>query len=145
MIELPVQTIFHTIEKSIKEYRRFAQRNLKKTNTDITVDQALLLTYLNNHSDFSQNKIAVLMFKDNASVTRMIELLIKKKYLKRHINEQDRRKFNLKLTAVGQKTLNDFFPVISSNRNIALKGITNNEIDQLNNILTKIINNCNPK
>ena len=145
MIELPSQIIFHAIEKSIKEYRRFAQRNLKKTNTDITVDQALLLFFLNNHSDFSQNKIGALMFRDNASVTRMIDLLIKKKYLNRHINEHDRRKFNLKLTTVGQKTLNDFIPVISSNRKLALKGITNNEIDQLNNILTKIINNCNPK
>ncbi len=145
MIELPSQIIFHTIEKSIKEYRRFSQRNLNISNADITVDQALLLFFLNNHSDFSQNKIGALMFKDNASVTRMIDLLIKKNYLKRHINELDRRKFNLKLTAVGQKTLNDFIPVISSNRNIALKGITKNELGQLNNILTKIINNCNPK
>jgi DNA-binding MarR family transcriptional regulator len=145
MIELPSQTIFYTIEKGIKEYRRFAQRNLNETIENITIDQALLLIFLNNYPKLSQNKIGELVFKDNASVTRMIELMAKKDYIKRSINNADRRKYNLSITDKGQNILTDLNTVISSYRKSALEGITDNEIAQLKNTLNKIINNCNSK
>ncbi len=145
MIELPSQTIFYTIEKAIKEYRRFAQRNLNKTIENITVDQALLLIFKNNYPELSQNELSEIMFKDNASVTRMIELMAKKDYLERSINKQDRRKYNLNITEKGEKILTDLNTIILSNRKSALRGISNSEITQLKNTLNKIINNCNSK
>ncbi len=145
MIELPSQTIFYTIEKGIKEYRRFAQRNLNEKIENITIDQALLLIFLNNHPELSQNEIGELVFKDNASITRMIELMTKKDYLKRSINENDRRKYNLSLTDKGQNILTDLSTVILSNRKSALEGITDNEIAQLMKTLNKIISNCKTK
>ena len=145
MFKLPSQTIFYTIEKTIKEYRRFAQRNLNKTIENITVDQALLLIFQNNYPELSQNELGELMFKDNASVTRMIELMVKKDYLERSINKQDRRKYNLNITDKGKKILTDLNTIILSNRKSALRGISNSEITQLKNTLNKIINNCNSK
>ena len=145
MYKLPSQTIFYTIEKTIKEYRRFAQRNLNKTIKNITVDQALLLIFKNNHPELSQNELGELMFKDNASVTRMIELMAKKDYLERSINKQDRRKYNLNITDNGKEILTDLNTIILSNRESALRGISNSEITQLKDTLNKIINNCNSK
>lgn len=145
MFKLPSQTIFYTIEKTIKEYRRFAQRNLNKTIENITIDQALLLIFKNNYPELSQNELGELMFKDNASVTRMIELMAKKDYLERSINKQDRRKYNLNITDKGEKILTDLNTIILSNRKSALRGISNSEITQLKNTLNKIINNCNSK
>ena len=145
MYKLPSQTIFYTIEKTIKEYRRFAQRNINKTIENITVDQALLLIFKNNYPELSQNELGELMFKDNASVTRMIELMAKKGYLERSINKQDRRKYNLNITDKGEKILTDLNTIILSNRKSALRGISNSEITQLKNTLNKIINNCNSK
>jgi DNA-binding MarR family transcriptional regulator len=145
MIELPSQTIFYTIEKAIKEYRRFAQRNLNKTIDKITINQALLLIFLNKHPEFSQKELGELMFKDNASVTRMIELMTKRDYLERFVNKEDRRKYNLNITVKGKKILTDLNNIILTNRESALIGITKKEITQLNNTLNKIINNCNTK
>jgi DNA-binding MarR family transcriptional regulator len=145
MFKLPSQTIFYTIEKTIKEYRRFAQRNLNKTIENITIDQALLLIFKNNYPELSQNELGELMFKDNASVTRMIELMAKKDYLERSINKQDRRKYNLNITDNGKKILTDLNTIILSNRKSALRGISNSEITQLKNTLNKIINNCKSK
>lgn len=145
MFKLPSQTIFYSIEKTIKEYRRFAQRNLNKTIENITIDQALLLIFKKNYPELSQNELSELMFKDNASVTRMIELMTKKDYLERSINKQDRRKFNLNITDNGEKILTDLNTIILSNRKSALRGISNSEITQLKNTLDKIINNCNSK
>ena len=145
MIELPSQTIFHSIEKAIKEYRKFAQRNISKEAGNITIDQALLLILLNNHPELSQNEIGELIFKDNASVTRMIELLAKKEYLNRTINNHDRRKYKLTITDKGQTILETLGKVIISNRKSALYGVTEEEVEQLKSILNKIINNCNQK
>lgn len=142
MIELPSQTIFHAIEKAIKEYRRFAQRKINEKVGNITVDQTLLLIFLNNHPELSQNEIADLIFKDNASVTRMIELLTKREYLDRRLNNVDRRKYNLEITHSGKKILDSLSNVIASNRKSALNGITKAELEQLNNTLNKIIKNC---
>lgn len=142
MIQLPSQTIFYSIEKAIKEYRRFAQRNINKTIENITIDQALLLIFLNNYPNLSQNEIGELIFKDNASVTRMIELMARKDYIKREVNNADRRKYNLSITDKGQHILLDLGSLIPSNRKSALEGITDNEITQLNKTLNKIINNC---
>ncbi|MGK0447845.1 MAG: DNA-binding MarR family transcriptional regulator [Polaribacter sp.] len=145
MIELPSRTIFYTIEKAIKEYRRFAQRNLNKTIDKITIDQALLLINKNKHPELSQKELGELMFKDNASVTRMIELMTKRDYLERYVNKKDRRKYNLNITVKGEKILTDLNKIILTNRESALIGITEKEIAQLKNTLNKIINNCHTK
>lgn len=144
MIEIPSQTVFHSIEKAIKEYRKFAQRNIDDKIGNITIDQALLLIFLNNHPELSQNEIGELIFKDNASITRMIELLTKKEYLNRTINDLDRRKYNLNITDNGQTILDVLSNVIASNRKSALNGVTEAELEQLKNTLNKIIDNCKP-
>lgn len=145
MIEIPSQTVFYAIEKAIKEYRRFAQGNIAKVVKDITLDQALLLLFLNDNLELSQKEIAKLVFKDRASVTRMLELMRKNEYLSREINQEDRRKYTLKITEKGQRILQEILPIISFNRVSALKGISNEEIFQLFTILNQITTNCQSK
>ena len=70
--------LFYYIEKAIKSYRQFAQRELKNAGLSITVDQWLTLNCLHENPDMSQKELAETIFKDNASITRIIELLVKK-------------------------------------------------------------------
>lgn len=141
--ELPSQTAFYSIEKAIKEYRRFAQKNISKHYKDITVDQALILQFLNQNPDLSQIELGNLLFKDNASITRMIELMVKKGYLERSINLKDRRRFDIKISTKGNLILDGISTIVSSNRKKALENVTEDEIDTLERILNKIIANCN--
>ena len=138
----PQQTIFYTIEKAIKSYRKFSQKQLSDVVSGITVDQVLVLTVIESSPDIAQHEIASLLFKDYASITRMIELLVKNEYLTRSINETDRRKFTLKISAKGETTLKQLKPIILKNRTDALEGISNSEVNQLFTTLNKIINNC---
>ena len=68
--------------------------------------------------------------------------MVNKKYLKRSINKVDRRRFSIKLTAKGKKVLKALPPIILSNREKSLKGITKKEIIQLESLLKKITSNC---
>lgn len=141
-IENPTGTALYSIEKAIKEYRKLAQKNIAKVVKDITVDQCLVLLILQQNESISQNELANLVFKDNASITRMIELMVKNDYLIRTIHSEDRRKFNLTVTEKGLKTIELIEPVIQSNRETALHGLSLKEITLLDQTLQKIIRNC---
>jgi len=138
----PTATVLYLIEHAIKEYRKISQRNISKIVKDITIDQCLVLIILNKDDKISQNELANLVFKDNASITRMIELMVKKDYLNRTIHQEDRRKFNLEVTEKGKKMLELINPIAKLNRETALNGLSLEEINLLEKTLNKIITNC---
>ncbi len=141
-LEAPHNTVIYTIEKAIKEYRKFGHKNIKKVADDITIDQGLVLIILEQNPDISQKEIAELVFKDYASMTRMIDLMVKKEYLQRAINEVDRRRFTLSISKKGKQTIKKLIPTVKQNRSIALNGLSQKEITQLYSSLNKIIANC---
>jgi MarR family transcriptional regulator, transcriptional regulator for hemolysin len=69
--------IFYKIEKAIKSYRQLAQKKLREAGLRITVDQWLALNCLKDAPILSQKELAAILFKDEASVTRIIRLLEK--------------------------------------------------------------------
>lgn len=141
----PRQSIFYSIEQAIKEYRKYAQHQISIIVPDITLDQTLVLILIYHDKDFSQKEIAEFLFKDYASLTRIIEILVKNSFLNRSENSADRRKKSLKLTAKGKKTIDRLTPVIFQNRINALDGITTIEMAKLKSTLNKITTNCKTK
>jgi MarR family transcriptional regulator for hemolysin len=135
---------FYGLEKAIKTYRQFAQRNISKAGLDITIDQWLILKTLQENPEVTQQELAVTVFKDFASVTRMIELLVNKGYLTRSLHATDRRRFCLTITEAGCNIIETLQPLILSNRETALAGIPAENITRLNRILHQIILNCQP-
>jgi DNA-binding MarR family transcriptional regulator len=144
-IDLPSETVFHTIESTIKEYRKFSQKNISTVLEDMTIDQGMVLLFLNEYPELTQKEIAVLVFRDNASMTRMINNMVQKKYLSRSMNDQDRRRFKLGITSKGKEVLNLLPTIIQNNRTSSLAGITKNELNQLGTILNKIKSNITKK
>ena len=142
MISSPQHTVFYTIEKAIKEYRKFAFKRIQDSFNDITLDQALLIQYLRENPSLSQKEIAQLIFKDNASVTRMIELMVKNKYLKRSVDKNDRRKHIIELTDKAERSIEEMNNIILSNRIAAQEGIDSKDIESMKQTLNKIIENC---
>jgi len=142
MTSNPKQSIFYTIEKTIKEYRKYAQHNIVKHINDITLDQALVLTIIDTEPDISQKEIANFLYKDYASLTRIIELMVEKNYVTRQTNEADRRRFKLIITEKGKTALKKIIPIIKTNRESAILGLSQEEVSQLKTFLNKIIINC---
>jgi DNA-binding MarR family transcriptional regulator len=135
-------TVFYAIDKAIKSYRQFAQRNIKRSKIDITIDQWLTLKTIHDNPDMTQREIADKVFKDYASVTRMIELLVKRGYLKRSFHEEDRRRFTLVLTEKGYHIHAILTPIVHHNRTVALEGLTIEDVAKLHELLEKITHNC---
>lgn len=134
--------VFYTVEKAIKSYRRYAQKQLKDNGLKITIDQWLVMKNILDNPSISQQEIAEKVFKDNASVTRIIDLLFKAKYLKRSVNKTDRRKTTLVVTPEGIELIDKVYKVVQEYRTTALKGINKHDIETTNHVLDAIITNC---
>ncbi|WP_167855515.1 MarR family winged helix-turn-helix transcriptional regulator [Hymenobacter fodinae] len=141
-VDTPTQTVLYTLEQAIKAYRKLCQHNLDAVADDLTVDQALTLIVLEKYPALSQQQIAELVFKDKASITRIIELLTQKGLLTRDIHPQDRRKFALSITTQGKHILAHLADTIALNQQTALAGLADEEIRQFHQTLQKIIANC---
>lgn len=139
--DTPTSTVLYSIEETIKAYRRLSQQNISRIVPKITVDQALILIII-DREDKTQSEIADLIFKDYASMTRIIKLMIDKNYLTKTIDDADKRKAELKITQSGKEIIEKLNPVIIKNREIALNTLSERELQQLFKILNKITQNC---
>lgn len=134
--------IFYHIERAIKSYRQFAQARIKKLGHDITIDQWLVLKVLSDNPDIPQKDLATAVFKDNASVTRIIDLLVQKKLVVRQHHKVDGRRATLKITGSGHKTISKIGTIVALNRKLAQAGIKQNELDAAKRVMRRISNNC---
>src|SRR5687767_13993785 len=136
---------FYSLESAIKSYRRFAQARIEQSGLDITIDQWLVLKTIQESPTASQQEVAAVVFKDFASVTRIIQLLESKQYVRRHTHKTDGRRSSLRLTRAGAALIRDLEPIIRANRRQALHGLSAAEIGRVREILAIITRNCRPK
>jgi MarR family transcriptional regulator, transcriptional regulator for hemolysin len=134
--------LFYHLDKAIKSYRQYAQNKLKENGMNITIDQWLVLKVLNDNPEVTQNELAEMVFKDKASVTRIIEILVTNNYLDRQINDENRRRFILTPTKKGKQILKEIMPTVLKNRKTALKNLTEEEILIAEKVLKTITANC---
>lgn len=134
---------FYTIDKAIRSYRIYAQKKLKENGFKITIDQWLIIKSILENPGISQLGLGEKVFKDNASVTRIIDLLVKANYLVREVNPSDRRKSNLTVTTEGKTIIENVYEIVLQNRKTALNGVSIEELEVLNRVLKTIITNCN--
>ncbi|MES2811966.1 MAG: MarR family transcriptional regulator [Bacteroidota bacterium] len=134
--------IFYNIDKTIKTYRMYAMKKIREKGYKITTDQWLIIKSILENPQITQQEIAKNVFKDNASVTRIIELMVKSNYLNRKVDSTDRRKSILSVTKEGKDIIEKVQDIILENRKEALESINKEELDAMNIILQKIIKNC---
>lgn len=136
------QTIFYKLERTIRAYRQFAQRKIRNAGYAITVDQWLTMKNILENPGIKQYDLAEKVFKDNASITRIIELLVKAGYLDRTVNDNDRRRSTLKVTKKGKDVVAQVRKVVEENRVSALRGTTDKEIETTAAFLETVGRNC---
>jgi DNA-binding MarR family transcriptional regulator len=97
------QTFFYTLEKAIKVYRHYFQLQLKNAGYAITVDQWLVLNMILDFKGITQTEIAERIFKDKASITRIIDLLETKDYVTRKPHPSGSPNSSFRLTLHGSR------------------------------------------
>ena len=129
------------LERTAKRMKQFFQQRLAAADTDITIDQWVLLQELDKQDGQSQLDLARATFKDAPTVTRIIDLLCKKGLTRRVPDPDDRRRYRIELTEAGRKKIRAVLPLVKSFRQEAWQGLTDAEVDQLVATLNKLFHN----
>jgi DNA-binding MarR family transcriptional regulator len=132
--------LFFIIEKVHKAARRHSQEEFYKAGYDITLDQWLVLKKIYDADKINQNELAEALFKDKASITRILNLLLKKKLVKK-TEDTDKRAFNLSLTPTGKQFYADLLIIVNKLRKQYTESISGAEQAELKKLLSKILDN----
>jgi MarR family transcriptional regulator, transcriptional regulator for hemolysin len=133
---------FFSIDQAIRQMHKFTIRTFQENGFDITVDQWLVLKRVSDADGLiSQTEIATLLEKDNASMTRILDILVKKELLFRQMSVSDRRRFDLVMTKKGIDFVKKILPVVKEIRKAAFIGISDAEVLVLQNVLGKLKSN----
>ncbi len=132
---------FFKLDATLKRIRNYWQKTFDANKKDITVDQWLLIENLYKHKKITHNELAKLTSKDITTVSRIIELLVKKELVVREGSPQDRRKVYLQLTVKGVEKYKDVRPLVLDMRKTGWTGLTEHDYTELTRILDAIYQN----
>ena len=134
--------IFYSIDRAIRTYRQYAQQQIRNNGFTITIDQWLVIKCLMENPEVTQVELAEKIFKDTASVTRILTLLVKAKLIPRKVSKSDRRRSSLTVTKAGIDTIMAVNKIVLQNREHALKHVESAELSSARNVMEMIANNC---
>lgn len=132
---------FFKLDATLKKIRNYWQKNFDAQGKDITVDQWLLIENLYKHKRITHNELARLTSKDITTVSRIIELLVRKELVERQGSTDDRRKVYVQLTPAGVNKYKDVRPLVLDMRKTGWKDLTEKDYQELTRILDVIYGN----
>jgi len=135
------QVVFFQAERMMRKAKELTKIAFKEHNFRVTLDQWLVLKKTSEFDGISQIEIANATFKDPAAVTRILDLLVRKKLVTRTPRPDDRRTHEILLTEAGLDLVRRMTPVVQGLRAKALNGFSAEEVEQLRAGLAKAYQN----
>ncbi|HET9486356.1 MAG TPA: MarR family transcriptional regulator [Chryseosolibacter sp.] len=129
------------LDRTARRVKQYAQQKFKELKLNVTVDQWLVLKHLYENASMKQNELAELLFKDNPTLTRIIDLLCDKKLTIRKQHPTDRRSFQVELTSQGKKKVEQMKPRIQKIRLKAWEGLSKEDFTHFKRVLDSIYHN----
>ena len=114
--------------------------DLKKTlkKYPINATEFSVMEFLYSKGEKSIQEIRDRILLASGSATYVVDNLERKEYVRRIVNQNDRRVTYIKLTETGKDLINDIFPTHKKNTKKIFNDLTNGELITLKEILKKI-------
>ena len=109
---------------------------------DLSVSEWRTMAVLGPHGVLSATEIVDRSSIDKVNVSRAIKGLQKRRYLKRDIDGEDKRKAVLRLTAEGRRTYMLLIPMVKALEEQLMEGISPEEITTLIRLMAKVQKNA---
>ncbi len=134
-------SIIYLIERTLRQTRMLLQHAFDEGKLKISVDQWIVLSQIAQGDGQNQRHIADMTAKDPASITRILELLEKQKFIKRIADKADKRSSIVVVTPNGKKILGNCSKKVARFKTVAGKGISQKELNSLQETLDKLFEN----
>ena len=103
----------------------------KMQGIDITIEQFILLKFLNDEDGQIQNDLAFITHRDKTSLTRLINTLEKKGFVKRASSKEDKRIKRIYITPIGIDKFKSMLPIMKLFFEKIQQGFSEDEISFL--------------
>lgn len=112
--------------------------NASITNRGLTVSQFGILEALHHLGPLHQNQLGEKLLKTGGNITMVVDNLQKRELVRRVRSEEDRRYIKIHLTEKGKELISEIFPDHVQNIVKEMNVLTQNEQQQLGNLLKKL-------
>lgn len=129
------------LDKTARKVKQYAQTAFLENKFDLTVDQWTVLRTIFESPNLTNKDLASKCLKDQPTLTRIIDLLIKKELVVRFSHDSDRRCLQLKTTPKGNKKVKEIAPKVADFRMHAWENLDEQDFEHFIRILNTIHNN----
>lgn len=122
-------------------------REVKAVISNLTNTQFAVMTYLFDHKDevVTQNQLASVMYSSHPTIRNVIKRMLDKDLINTNQTKYDKRKIEVKLSDYGLSIMNDkssdIEKMLNNNQKYLTNGLSNQDVQDLNRMLDKVISN----
>lgn len=131
----------HTLVETGRQIKMFNMNLFKENGFDITPEQFVILSILDEDSNLHQMQLCELLYKDRSNMARLISILEKKGLITKQQSVDKRVVNKIQITEKGKKLKNLVTPYINNSRKKVLNDISEEDLIHCINILLKIQDN----
>lgn len=136
------QNIFgHTLVETGRQIKMYNLKMFAANGFDITPEQFLILSILDDDANLHQMQLCELLYKDRSNMARLIGILESKGLVTKQPSIDKRLVNKIQITEKGKELKNLIVPYINRSRDKAFNGLSYEELIQGIKILLKIQNN----
>lgn len=129
------------MDKALKTIKLRYLKAFKELGLDFTAEQWVILDVLHQKGGVSQTELANGSFKDAPTVSRIVDLLVKKGLVERERYANDRRKYKVFLTTKGETDYKTALSAVLRLREQGWKGLSEEDYDTYLRIMNRILQN----
>lgn len=141
MTPLSYDNVGTLLDRTTRLLKAHFQRAFKDAGIDLTPEQWVLLDHLHKIGAASQTDLANGTFKDAPTVSRIVDKLATKGLAARTRFPNDRRRYQVGLTARGEAAHEKLLPRVEELRVMAWRGLTERDYEELTRVLDQIRDN----
>ncbi len=129
------------LDRTARRVKQYAQTSFLQNAFDLTIDQWSILKILYNEDAIPHKELAEKSGKDQPTLTRIVDIIIKKQLVERIEHPQDRRSLHIRLTDAGKKKVEELSPAVTDIRMKAWENLSDEDFNNFTRILNTIYNN----
>ena len=116
-----------------------------KAGLDLTKEQMIILKKLHENDGLNQNELALLVYRNKSSLTRLLKKMELKDYIVRRKNNNDKRENQVFLTLQGKNIFNKTRPILKSLIDQMELNISNSQKKDMIELLKRVQENFEHK
>ncbi|MEQ8239241.1 MAG: MarR family transcriptional regulator [Cyclobacteriaceae bacterium] len=133
------------LERSFRVTKLSFIQVFKELDVDITPDQWVIIDALYHEGQLTQKELTEKSFKDAPTVSRIIEKMAAKNYVKKVAGKVDRRQTFIQITASGSQLVEKCQPKIEQLRAKSWESLSEQDYEDFRRIMNRLFLNLSEK